>query len=89
MQKKFTLCAVILCVITAAIIRNLSFTNPYLAAIGCLLRLFIYIGLYSTWAFSFQKRMIQKKYTPLSELYCGTDEFLDVSETVLYIRHEA
>lgn len=29
-----------------------------------------------------------KKYTPLSELYCGTDEFLDVSEKV-YIRHEA
>lgn len=62
MQKKFTLCAgsaVILCVITAAVIRNLSFTNPYLDAICCFLRPFIYIGLYSTWAFSFQKRIIQ------------------------------
>ena len=62
MQKKSTLCvgsAVILSVITAIAIRNLTFTNPYLDAMCCFLRPFIYIGLYSAWAFSFQKRIMQ------------------------------
>jgi len=62
-QKKFQLCvgsAVILCVIIAAVIRNLSFANPYLNSICCFLRPFIYIGLYSAWACSFRKRIIQK-----------------------------
>ena len=53
-------CAAIFCVIAAAVIRNLSFTDPYLHTIFRFLRPFIYIGLYSAWAFSFQKRIIQK-----------------------------
>lgn len=63
MQKKFALCtmtAVIFCVMTATALRNVTVTNPYLDAACSLLRPFIYIGLYSAWAFSFQRRIIQK-----------------------------
>lgn len=52
--------AVVLCVVMAIVLRSLSFTNPYLEAVCSLLRPFLYIGLYSAWAFSFQKRIIQK-----------------------------
>ena len=61
MQKRSTLyagMAVVLCVITATVFRNYSFTNSYLDTIRRFLRPFIYIGLYSAWAFSFRKRII-------------------------------
>lgn len=63
MQKKFTLyvgCIVTMCVVIATLIRYLSLKNPYLEAMCRLLRPFIYMGLYSAWAISFQKRIIQR-----------------------------
>ena len=63
MQKKSTLYAgsvIILCVAVEAVSRSFPFTNPYLAAVYCFFKPFIYIGIYSAWAFSFQKRIIQK-----------------------------
>ncbi len=62
-KRKLTLYAgcVILCVLVAVLLRYAFPSDPYLESICFLMRPYIYMGIYSAWGISFQKRIIHKE----------------------------